>query len=130
MKVFAKWCSESLLPNMAAIRKQIFFALMMALSVVATVMLSFPLNAQITPSAALASELRGVWLTNIDSDVLFERDRLKTSLQKLDKLNFNTVYPAVWNWGYTLYPSKVAAKVIGRAIDPPQDYKGEICSKK
>ncbi|ABA20696.1 Protein of unknown function DUF187 [Trichormus variabilis ATCC 29413] len=124
MKVFVKWCSGSLLPNVAAIRKQVFFALMMVLSVVATVMLSFPLKAQITPSAGLASELRGVWLTNIDSDVLFERDRLKTSLQSLDKLNFNTVYPAVWNWGHTLYPSKVAAKVIGRAIDPTPGLQG------
>jgi len=44
-----------------------------------------------TPTA----ELRGVWLTNIDSDVLFKRDRLTTALQHLQKLNFNTVYPTV-----------------------------------
>jgi uncharacterized lipoprotein YddW (UPF0748 family) len=85
---------------------------------IATVMLSFPLTAQTIPARSPASELRGVWLTNIDSDVLFERNRLKNALQKLDELNFNTVYPAVWNWGYTLYPSKVAAKVIGRSLDP------------
>ncbi|MBD2387646.1 glycoside hydrolase family 10 protein [Cylindrospermum sp. FACHB-282] len=91
---------------------------MVALSIVTVLMLTLPLNAQNTGVRSLTSELRGVWLTNIDSDVLFERDRLKKSLEGLAELNFNTVYPAVWNWGYTLYPSKVAAKVIGRLVDP------------
>jgi uncharacterized lipoprotein YddW (UPF0748 family) len=82
------------------------------------------LNAQNTPGKLPTTELRGVWLTNIDSDVLFERDRLKNSLQRLNELNFNTVYPAVWNWGYTLYPSKVAAQVIGRSLDPTPGLQG------
>jgi uncharacterized lipoprotein YddW (UPF0748 family) len=64
------------------------------------------------------SEIRGVWITNIDSDVLFERNRLKNSIDKLKELNFNTLYPVVWNWGYTLYPSKVAAKEVGQAMMP------------
>ena len=64
------------------------------------------------------SESRGVWLTNIDSDVLFTRERLKKSLKTLRKLNFNTVYPTVWNWGYTLYPSQIASRVIGKSLDP------------
>ncbi|WP_017651296.1 family 10 glycosylhydrolase [Fortiea contorta] len=97
---------------------------MVAVSLVTTVMVSLPLNAQNSPSRPSTAELRGVWLTNIDSDVLFERDRLKKSLQRLSELNFNTVYPAVWNWGYTLYPSKVAANVIGRAIDPTPGLQG------
>lgn len=65
-----------------------------------------------------ASELRGVWLTNIDSDVLFQRDRLKNAINRLHQLNFNTIYPTVWNWGYTLYPSRVAQRAIGRSLDP------------
>ena len=69
-------------------------------------------------------ELRGVWLTNIDSNVLFERDRLSLALERLHQLNFNTVYPTVWNWGYTLYPSRVAQRVIGRAIDPTPGLQG------
>ncbi|MBD2167857.1 glycoside hydrolase family 10 protein [Calothrix membranacea FACHB-236] len=105
-------------------KKQALFAMIVTLSMVAAMMLSFPLNAQIPPARSLATELRGVWLTNIDSDVLFERDRLKKSLQRLSELNFNTVYPTVWNWGYTLYPSKVAAKVIGRSLDPTPGLQG------
>jgi uncharacterized lipoprotein YddW (UPF0748 family) len=105
-KIFLKWQRQT--------KKLGFLAAMMTVSMVAFMMLSFPLNAQIPKS----TELRGVWLTNIDSDVLFESNRLKQSLRTLHQLNFNTVYPAVWNWGYTLYPSKVAAKVIGKAVDP------------
>lgn len=105
-KVFLKWQRQT--------RKLGFLAAMMTVSMVAFFMLSFPLNAQISKS----TELRGVWLTNIDSDVLFEKERLQQSLRTLHQLNFNTVYPAVWNWGYTLYPSKVVAKVIGKSVDP------------
>ena len=58
-------------------------------------------------SGTKPEEIRGVWLTNIDSDVLFEQSKLKNGIEKLAKLNFNTLYPTVWNWGYTLYPSQV-----------------------
>ena len=58
-------------------------------------------------------ELRGVWMTNIDSDVLFSRAKLEPALNKLADLNFNTVYPTIWNWGYTLFPSNVAKRVTG-----------------
>ncbi len=125
MKRFVKWCVE--LHNWWNIhrsKKPGLFAVIVILSMAATVMLSFPLNAQNIPQRAPASELRGVWLTNIDSDVLFSSDRLKGSLQRLDELNFNTIYPAVWNWGYTLYPSQVAAKVIGRSLDPTPGLQG------
>jgi len=67
------------------------------------------------PPAATAPtrELRGVWMTNIDSDVLFSKAKLEPALNKLADLNFNTVYPTVWNWGYTLFPSEVAERVTG-----------------
>jgi uncharacterized lipoprotein YddW (UPF0748 family) len=58
-------------------------------------------------------ELRGVWLTNIDSDVLFSKDQLNKGIKRLAKLNFNTVYPTVWSWGHTLYPSQVALQATG-----------------
>jgi uncharacterized lipoprotein YddW (UPF0748 family) len=107
MKRFVKRCSQLAWRN---------FVILSILSVVATVMLSFPLYAEDTTVSG--SEVRGVWITNIDSDVLFDRDRLKNALRRLKNLNFNTVYPTVWNWGYTLYPSQVAQKVIGQALDP------------
>ena len=63
--------------------------------------------------AAPTRELRGVWMTNIDSDVLFSRAKLEPALNRLADLNFNTIYPTVWNWGYTLYPSAVAERTTG-----------------
>lgn len=73
----------------------------------------------VTPAAALEAqpvpqeELRGVWLTNIDSEVLFSQDNLTAGVERLDALNFNTLYPTVWNWGYTLFPSATAERELG-----------------
>ena len=80
------------------------------------------LPADVIPRTAIASsqvrELRGVWLTNIDSTVLFSRRNLDLALTRLADLQFNTIYPTVWNWGYTLYPSAVAEATYGIALDP------------
>lgn len=102
-------------------KKRVWFSGIFALSMAAVLFISSASYSQLAnrPNVGTqTSELRGVWLTNIDSDVLFDRDRLTGALQRLRSLNFNTVYPTVWNWGYTLYPSRVALREIGQAIDP------------
>ncbi|RAM51861.1 MAG: glycoside hydrolase family 10 protein [Hapalosiphonaceae cyanobacterium JJU2] len=126
MKKFVKSCKKLFVWNarQSSQRNIAFFAVVVTLSMVATMMLSFPLPAQNLPTRSQTSELRGVWLTNIDSNVLFESDRLKSALQNLKQLNFNVVYPTVWNWGWTLYPSKVAQTVIGRSLDPEPGLQG------
>lgn len=87
----------------------------------------------VVPGVVRQTEIRGVWLTNIDSDVLYgatpsrngkPEPHLKAALRRLARLNFNTIYPTVWNWGYTLYPSAVAQQVIGQAIDPHPGLQG------
>jgi len=103
---------------MIKLRRPQLFALLLALSLVVGLILQQPALTQ------TRTELRGVWLTNIDSDVLFGRDRLTSALKTLKQLNFNTIYPTVWNWGYTLYPSPVAQKVIGRSLDPEPELQG------
>lgn len=70
------------------------------------------------------NELRGVWLTNVDSDVLFEAEKTAEAIALLAQANFNTLYPTVWNWGYTLYPSKVAEGFTGLALDPTPGLQG------
>lgn len=69
-------------------------------------------------SVPTQEEIRGVWLTNIDSEVLFSSQNLESALKRLDNLHFNTVYPTVWQGGYSLYPSAVTEKVFGETIDP------------
>ena len=91
---------------------------------VTLLLITLPLAAQsVTPRVAQASiaprsEIRGVWITNVDSAVLFNGTVLKDAVQQLAQLNFNTLYPVVWNWGYTSYPSAVAKQASGAAVDP------------
>ena len=79
---------------------------------------------QIVAQSSPNSELRGVWLTNIDSDVLFAQPRLAAALTQLKQFNFNVVYPTVWNWGYTLYPSDVMGRVARQVLDPEPGLQG------
>ncbi|WP_026103395.1 glycoside hydrolase family 10 protein [Pseudanabaena sp. PCC 6802] len=66
-------------------------------------------------------EIRGVWMTNNDLDVMRNRAKLQEAIGHLKRLNFNTIYPVVWNSGYALYPSDVAQQ----AGIQPFVYKGD-----
>ena len=78
-----------------------------------------PASAQSRPAPPQpTSEIRAAWITNVDSAVLFDRTSLNKAVEDLAQLNFNTVYPTVWNWGYTQYPSDVMQRTIGAAYDP------------
>ncbi len=133
LKRFAKrlitGCRGYKFTRMPTLQNRFWFTLLFALSIVGVVFIpaSYSQTAYSAKSATpntQTTELRGVWLTNIDSNVLFGRDRTSGALQRLHELNFNTVYPTVWNWGYTLYPSAVAQKEIGRSLDPEPGLKG------
>ena len=62
--------------------------------------------------------IRGVWLTNVDSDVLFSEAGIKDAVDFLAKNGFNTIYAVMWNDAKTLYPSAVSQKYLGYDIDP------------
>jgi uncharacterized lipoprotein YddW (UPF0748 family) len=105
---------KKLNPNQLASRGEIAAFLCQATGIVGTMPSQYIAQAgKPTPDNPKA-EIRGVWLTNIDSDVLFSTQNTTNALQRLKASNFNTVYPTVWNWGYTLYPSQVAKSVVGR----------------
>lgn len=63
-------------------------------------------------------ELRAIWLTNTDSEVLQSQAQITSGLQQLKQLGFNTIYPVVWQRGFTLYPSPVAEAFIGTPVMP------------
>jgi uncharacterized lipoprotein YddW (UPF0748 family) len=71
-------------------------------------------------SAVFAGEkgVRGVWLTNVDSEVLNSRENIKEAVDLCEELNLNSIFVVVWNKAYTLYPSKVMEEMRGEAIDP------------
>jgi uncharacterized lipoprotein YddW (UPF0748 family) len=106
---------QQLRPNANATRAEVAAALCQALPKLEGLV---PTKYVAGSGNSATREIRGVWMTNIDSDVLFDPKRLDQAIQTLAQNNFNTVYPAVWNWGYTLYPSAVMQREIGLAIDP------------
>lgn len=82
-------------------------SVLFALSFATTLILGnlTPAPAQLPQSPR--QEIRGVWLTNNDFDILRNRAKVRDTFAQLRRLNFNTVYPVVWNDGYTKYPSAV-----------------------
>ena len=74
-----------------------------------------PVIAKATPEK---KEVRGVWITNVSSSVLFAPWAINRALRQLSQLNFNTVYPVTWNRGNTFYPSDVAKTITGQPQDP------------
>ena len=55
-------------------------------------------------------EIRGVWMTENDHDILRDRSKMQEAVSQLARLNLNTIYPVIWNSGYVLYPSAVAQR--------------------
>jgi uncharacterized lipoprotein YddW (UPF0748 family) len=99
------------------LNRKFWFGLFITVGLILSLILpTFSLSRSL-PAKAIR-EIRGVWITNVDSDVLFTRDRLATAIKDLRQLNFNTIYPVVWNWGYTTYPSKVAKRIVGSNLMP------------
>lgn len=63
-------------------------------------------------------EMRGIWLTNVDSDVLDSREGIDEAMAFLAEHNFNTVFPVVWHNGSTLYPSTVMDTTFSHPMHP------------
>jgi uncharacterized lipoprotein YddW (UPF0748 family) len=98
--------------------------LVFAIALTSTTIFSPRLWAQTPPKTPIKTELRGIWLTNIDSDVIFSPKNITDAVNRLEKLNFNTIYPTVWQGGYTIHPSAVAKRVFGQLNDPAPALKG------
>lgn len=63
-------------------------------------------------------EMRGVWITNVASSLLFSPWGIPRAMHQLADMHFNTVYPVVWNRGKTFYHSPALKKITGQEIDP------------
>ncbi|MBU6221302.1 MAG: family 10 glycosylhydrolase [Planctomycetes bacterium] len=69
--------------------------------------------------ATAIGELRGVWVSDVDSQVMQSRDNMAALAVQLANLHLNALYPVVWSQGETFYPSDVmvrhgAPKISGR----------------
>jgi uncharacterized lipoprotein YddW (UPF0748 family) len=70
------------------------------------------------PKANSNQETRSVWMTHFGTALLHFSATQDEAMYQLASLHFNRLYPAVWDSGYTLYPSAVARKVTGASSLP------------
>ena len=64
------------------------------------------------------AEIRGVWITNVASGILFSPWGISRAINQLADLQFNTVYPVVWNRGKAFYHSNALKKLTGKSMAP------------
>lgn len=76
---------------------------------------TYQIEATIRPQA---TAVRGVWLTNVDSDVLTSQAKIEAAVQRCKELNINTIFVVTYNKAATTYPSQVMDELIGVPIDP------------
>ena len=99
----------------------ILYVICLGLILVAVLYPGSPWMAQSSPPVAPPppnQEIRGVWLTNVGSGVLFTPWGIERAFKQLTQLQFNTLYPVVWNRGHTFYPSDLAHQTTGRSQNP------------
>ncbi|WP_341735166.1 family 10 glycosylhydrolase [Microcoleus sp. CAWBG640] len=61
--------------------------------------------------------MRGVWIPSTDCKVLTSQPRIAEAMDFLADTGFNTVFPVVWNRGFTAYPSQIMREQFGVEID-------------
>ncbi|MDP4174893.1 MAG: family 10 glycosylhydrolase, partial [Bacteroidota bacterium] len=72
----------------------------------------------ISSIAQVASELRGVWITNVDSNILLSDQDIAKGMDYLSSIGINIIFPVMWNGGYTLYPSGIMKNTFSKPIWP------------
>lgn len=61
--------------------------------------------------------IRGVWIPSTDCKVITSKQRIAEAMDFLAATGFNTVFPVVWNRGFTAYPSQIMREKFGAEID-------------
>lgn len=61
--------------------------------------------------------VRGVWLTNVDSEVLNSKQNIVDAVALCKELGFNSIFAVTWNKAMTTYPSKIMKELTGIEID-------------
>ncbi len=70
-----------------------------------------------TVKLANSNQIRGVWMTNVAAAINYFSFRLDDAVANLAEHRINTLYPSVWNQGYTLYPNQVTKQAGGTCCD-------------
>ena len=70
-----------------------------------------------TGKPPISPYVRGVWLTNVNSQVLYSTEGIKNAIQVCRQSGVNHIFAVMWNKGRTLYPSKVMQDTFGIPIE-------------
>jgi len=62
-------------------------------------------------------EVRGVWITNVASNVLYNKDEIARAMDYLAANGINVVFPVVWNKSETQYRSQIMKDRFGIEIE-------------
>jgi uncharacterized lipoprotein YddW (UPF0748 family) len=61
--------------------------------------------------------IRGVWITNVDSQVMYSKEGIKEAVKICQESGINHIFVVMWNKGRTLYPSKIMDKTFHIPIE-------------
>jgi uncharacterized lipoprotein YddW (UPF0748 family) len=67
--------------------------------------------------AEFVEEVRGVWITNVASNVLYNKDEIARAMDYLAANGINVVFPVVWNKSETQYRSQIMEERFGIEIE-------------
>jgi len=65
----------------------------------------------------ISPHLRGAWLTNVDSKVLYSREGIQRAVKVCRANGINHLFVVMWNKGRTLYPSRIMRDTFGIEIE-------------
>lgn len=82
-----------------------------------TTIISTPPSTVETGLPPISPYLRGVWLTNVNSQALYSSEGIKEAVKKCRQSGINHIFAVMWNKGRTLYPSKVMQDSFGIPIE-------------
>ncbi len=78
-----------------------------------TTVVNYTIKATVLPQE---TGIRGVWLTNVDSNVLSSQAGIEEAVQVCADLNINTIFVVTYNKATTTYPSQVMEDLTGTRI--------------
>lgn len=75
-------------------------------------------NTTPTPvSPKVITGIKGVWITNVASQVLYSKEGIKQAVELCQKSGINHIFVVTWNKGRTLYPSKIMNDIFKIPIE-------------
>ncbi|MEH0152525.1 family 10 glycosylhydrolase [Limibacter armeniacum] len=72
-------------------------------------------------AVAPTEAVRGVWVTNVASEVLYSKENIEEAVNLCAELGINSIFMVTWNKASTMYRSEVMKKFTGVEIDPVLD---------